>query len=358
MLEIMQRKMTFNSERTCFGNTSALTRHTPHCKTSTVENLLSTSSIRFECPRCQKTFSSKGYLKQHQLNSNCCKRVAEESIALALSETNSSTDSLKCNGCNKEFAQKNGLSSHRNFCQGLTSGDVSGPSNQSKVDNTVSEQSNLSATVHGANPLQCPKCTRVFKNKGGLTTHKKYCTKDGDKSNTLSTEKSVTVNSISEMSLTLETEKSAIDDRKSTTLDSEKSDNLDSEKPATQAQKSSIEKSATQAENSAIFDHEKSATLNSEKSVTVDSVTQASTISVNPDLKCSFCPKICKNKGSLASHKKACQIRKNPGSLKTRRRLSKSLNVGNRLMEDDLGRRLSTTLLIQEVRYLNMKKNS
>ena len=149
----------------CFGNTSGLTRHSAHCNNSSIENILSTASIRFECSRCKKSFSSKGYLKQHLLNSKYCKRLAEDSIALALSETNSSTASLTCNGCNKEFTQRNGLTNHRKFCHELTSKESSG----SRVEE--SEVAEISLT----NPLLCMKCNKVFKNKGGLTTDRKYC---------------------------------------------------------------------------------------------------------------------------------------------------------------------------------------
>ena len=104
-----------------FGNLSALSRHRPHCSDTSTEKSLSTCSIRFECSRCQKTFASKGYLKQHQSSSTVCKRMAEESIALALSETNSTVKSFTCDSCEKSFLQKKGLHSHKNHCKAMKS---------------------------------------------------------------------------------------------------------------------------------------------------------------------------------------------------------------------------------------------
>ena len=104
-----------------FGNLSALSRHRPHCSDTSNEKSLSTCSIRFECSRCQKTFASKGYLKQHQSSSTLCKRMAEESLAFALSETNSTVRSLTCDSCEKSFLQKKGLHSHKNHCKALKS---------------------------------------------------------------------------------------------------------------------------------------------------------------------------------------------------------------------------------------------
>ena len=73
-----------------------------------------------------------------------------------------------------------------------------------------------------------------------------------------------------------------------------------------------------------------------------------------PDLKCPLCPRVCKNKGSLASHRKACEVKNNPSQMKTRRRLSKTLDFGLRQPEDR-DKRLSTTLLVKEVKYLMEK---
>ena len=42
----------------CFGNTSGLTRHSAHCNNSSIENILSTASIRFECSRGKKLRNS------------------------------------------------------------------------------------------------------------------------------------------------------------------------------------------------------------------------------------------------------------------------------------------------------------
>ena len=154
------QKMHCNGCNRTFGNTSALTRHTPFCKNTSSENILSEVSLRYECAQCGKTFSSKGYLKQHQNNSKYCKRVQEEELALALSETNSSTKSLKCNGCNKEFAQRTTYASHKNMCQSLNLGSDIGLSN-SCIDDT--------------SPLHCSLCSQVFKSKSGLTRHKKFC---------------------------------------------------------------------------------------------------------------------------------------------------------------------------------------
>ena len=337
----------------CFGNTSGLTRHSAHCNNSSIENILSTASIRFECSRCKKSFSSKGYLKQHLLNSKYCKRLAEDSIALALSETNSSTASLTCNGCNKEFTQRNGLTNHRKFCHELTSKESSG----SRVEE--SEVAEISLT----NPLLCMKCNKVFKNKGGLTTHRKYC-KGNDKA-----EKSANqelVNKVAENSVNKDAEKSAnVDAEKTPNLESDESTSQEAEKSATreaeksasrEAEKSAskeAEKSASQeAEKSACKEAEKSAGKEAERAVCHEADKSALSERVSSqtqDLACPFCPKICKNRGSLASHKKACEIKKNPNLLKTRRRLSRSLNIGRALSVQEKDRRLSTTLLVQEV---------
>ena len=66
-------------------------------------------------------------------------------------------------------------------------------------------------------------------------------------------------------------------------------------------------------------------------------------------LKCTLCPKVCKNKGSLDSHFKACTIRNYPALQKSQRRLSKSLLLVTRQLEDERDRRLSTTLIVKQV---------
>ena len=42
---------------------------------------------------------------------------------------------------------------------------------------------------------------------------------------------------------------------------------------------------------------------------------------------CPLCPKLCKNKGALASHLKACALKNDPSTRKSQRRLSKSLHL-------------------------------
>ena len=334
------QKMHCNGCNRTFGNTSALTRHTPFCKNTSSENILSEVSLRYECAQCGKTFSSKGYLKQHQNNSKYCKRVQEEELALALSETNSSTKSLKCNGCNKEFAQRTTYASHKNMCQSLNLGSDTGLSNSS-IDDTI--------------PLHCSLCRQVFKSKSGLTRHTKFCLL---KEKSQLSETSAYRNNTSPDEHQPQQSDTSHPQQSNTSHPQVQPDNSPAHQPDTSP--------ARQPDTSPAQQPDTSLSKQPDTSVSQQVATSCSQPAnkSNPeqidmsltmqqptnDLKCTFCPRVCTNKGSLASHKKACEVRNNPGQLKTRCRLSKSLNFALRHPEDR-DRRLSTTLLVKEVKY-------
>ena len=347
------QKLQCRSCHRSFGNASALTRHGPFCTNVSSENVLSDVSLRYECPQCKKTFSSKGYLKQHPTNSKFCKRVQEE-LALALSETNSSTKSLKCNGCSKEFSQRNGLTSHKMYCHAL------------RLDLEDSSSDNSEVT----NPLQCHICTQMFKSKSGLTTHKKFCllkhgrTQQLDKSHPQQLDKSLphpqqldkSLPQLVSKSLPLQVGNSfpqQVDNSHPQQVGISHPEEVDNSHPE-QVDNSHPE----QVNNSPPQEVDKSHTQQVDMSLTI--ITQSQQLplqDVVSDMKCPFCPRVCKNKGSLASHKKACEVKKNPSLLKTRRRLSRSVNVGPRQLEEERDRRLSTTLMVKEVNGIDSQLN-
>ena len=98
-------------------------------------------------------------------SSKYCKRVQEDELALALSETNSSTMSFKCNGCSKEFSQKNSLTSHKLNCHAVNHNSEASHSGICELngDNEV------------INKLKCSICKQVFKKMAGLSSHKRAC---------------------------------------------------------------------------------------------------------------------------------------------------------------------------------------
>ena len=220
-----------------FNNSSGLTRH--KCKNSSSVN---SCSVRIECIRCKKTFASKGYLKQHLMTSKYCNQLNEESIVRALSsESNCTTDepsqTFMCQFCSKLFKDKAGLSSHKNFC---------------KARPTTSVSQNSIASVEG------------------------------------------------EVTTSSQTSQPA---------------------PAT-----------TEARReAAVLDKE---------------------ITTLPVLSCSLCGRSCRNKGALASHFKACSIKNQPNSLKSKR--SSTSLVLPAMMEKNV-RRLSSTLLVTEVCFVLFK---
>lgn len=305
------QKMQCQGCQRSFGNTSALTRHGPFCKNISSDNVLTDVSLRYECPQCKKTFSSKGYLKQHQINSKYCKRVQAEELALALSETNSSTSSFKCNGCCKEFSQKTSLKSHKNSCSHL---------------NLASHETNTANEVSIS--LDCSLCAQSFKSKSGLTTHKKFCLLKQKSQSHL-----VDKPDASSLSETTDSHSSDMSSRNNTKADTHhpqlETSQPNQEGPELAVASQSVEKTQPQQ-------------------VDMSLTMQQPPLEAVSSLKCPLCPRVCKNKGSLASHRKACEVKNNPSNLKTRRRLSKSLNVGLRHPEDQ-ERRLSTTLLVKEV---------
>ena len=370
-----------------FGNVSALSRHKAHCSNTSAEKSLSTCSIRFECSRCKKTFASKGYLKQHQASSLLCKRIAEESIALALSETNSTSESLKCDYCEKEFLLKKGLQSHKNHCRALksrsivshnpehsarqTSDDSSSTTlnNKSKSSQLEGDQveqceaavQSLSLEKSGTfqepdslDPLKCSYCNRRFKNKAGLTTHKKHCSlkpqQDETQSTNLTNKEPTGQN---DMSLTLV----EANQPSQTSKPAETSQRSDTSLPAQSSQPANASQSALASQTTQVSHRpETSQSVLTSQHPETSKTSQAShlpkTSQPATQLKCSLCPKICKNKGSLASHYKACVIRNNPGLQKSQRRLSKSLQLVTKELDDDRDRRLSTTLLVKQVHIL------
>ena len=169
-----------------------------------------------------------------------------------------------------------------------------------------SEQTEISeendATDSG---IKCTFCEKRFKSKAGVSKHEKHCTQIRG---------NITGRGDIDRPISADTDKEVVGEGQ----DSVQSDS------ATQIEKSSQEKQMTKKAVEIQKDQSKTKNRN-----------EAS----ESELKCSFCPKICKNKGSLASHRKACEIKKHPSLLKSRRRLSRSVHeVTNHV--DDKDRRL------------------
>ena len=368
-----------------FGNVSGLSRHGPHCSnTSNAGKSLSTCSIRFECSKCRKTFASKGYLKQHQSSSVLCRRMAEESILLALSETNSTVRNLVCVGCEKEFLNKNGLQSHKNHCKVLKAKSMVGsdtnrsqvpgesistessrsepieePRKESAPSSNISEQSSKSI-----NPLQCLNCNRIFKNKSGLTSHKNHCAPKPQ-----SDGQAISARPDLEASASSPNKEGAGQKDMSLTLVDTANQNIFSKQtvqtnpnvltsPETEQQSQTAEASNSSKANETEVANQSANYSSTALTKQTAETSQSSNMNQRPTnknqpiqtlLKCTLCPKVCKNKGSLASHFKACTIRNNPALQKSQRRLSKSLLLVTRQSEDERDRRLSTTLIVKQV---------
>ena len=234
------------------------------------------------------------------------------------------------------------------------------PRKQSAPVSSISAQSSKSI-----NPLQCLTCNRVFKNKSGLTSHKKHCApkpqSDGQAmSASTDLEASASIPNKEgagqkDMSLTLvETANQHILTKQTV----QTNPNVQTSHETDQRSQT-VERSNSSKTNETLVTNQ-SANCSSSTALTKQTAetSQSSNTNHKPTnknqpiqtvLKCTLCPKVCKNKGSLASHFKACTIRNNPALLKSQRRLSKSLLLVTRQLEDERDRRLSTNLMVKQV---------
>lgn len=138
-----------------------------HNKINTNENIYDVQQSRLVCDGCQKTFANKSSLDSHKNN----KRCKRNNIIL----NNKEKEKRTCKNCGKIFAHQSGLSQHKHKCIKIEEKNISNSEEiKLKQNNDTKHDENVQNLdkIQSRSTFICDNCKKSFASKFSLLRHK------------------------------------------------------------------------------------------------------------------------------------------------------------------------------------------